>query len=66
MVVDLVHGALCVAEAGRGGPASTPATGPCVGFNSSITNWSILPATGSTDPAFPADARGQVVRLRTH
>ena len=31
-----------------------------------VANWSILPATGSTDPAFPADARGQVVRLGTH
>ena len=31
-----------------------------------VANWSILPATGSTDPAFPADARGQVLRLRTH
>jgi SMP-30/Gluconolactonase/LRE-like region len=31
-----------------------------------VANWSILPATGSADPAFPADARGQVVRLRTH
>jgi hypothetical protein len=31
-----------------------------------VANWSILPATGSTDPAFPADALGQVLRLRTH
>jgi hypothetical protein len=31
-----------------------------------VANWSILPVTGSTGPAFPADARGQVVRLRTH
>jgi hypothetical protein len=28
-----------------------------------VANWSILPATGSTDPVFPPDARGQVVRL---
>jgi hypothetical protein len=28
-----------------------------------VANWSILPATGSADPVFPADARGQVVRL---
>jgi sugar lactone lactonase YvrE len=28
-----------------------------------VANWSILPATGSADPAFPAGARGQVVRL---
>ena len=31
-----------------------------------VANWSILPATGSSDPVFPPDARGQVVRLRTH
>src|SRR5829696_8501987 len=28
-----------------------------------VANWSILPATGSADPAIPADARGQVLRL---
>jgi hypothetical protein len=28
-----------------------------------VANWSVLPASGSPD--FPADARGQVVRLRT-
>ena len=28
-----------------------------------VANWSILPATGSAAPAFPAGARGQVVRL---
>jgi len=28
-----------------------------------VANWSILPATGSADPVFPADARGQVLRL---
>ena len=28
-----------------------------------VANWSILPANGSPDPVFPADARGQVVRL---
>jgi hypothetical protein len=31
-----------------------------------VANWSILPATGSADPVFPADARGQVVRVPTH
>ena len=31
-----------------------------------VANWSILPATGSADPVFPPDARGQVVRVPTH